>query len=522
MRRPESVFAHLSNGDVRAMHSGSGEWTLPGYRLTVEPEQRNNEAELPIGLIASEQGLVSIRIRWQGTSGADALFIGDDWERAYGDLEWRGMIPNRVMPWYFFMLETGHISAYGVKTQPAAFCFWQRDASGITLTVDIKNGGNAADLRGRNLTLCTIVQQFTDADSSFHTAARRFCSRMSPTPRLPPEPLFGANDWNYAYGKNTADGILRDADLIASLAPKASPKPYIVIDDGWQDPNRFPDMERLAEEIRGRKLRPGIWVRPLRPSKSSPVSLLLPSIRFGRTAAAPAYDPTIPEALECIGEAVAKPVSWQYSFIKHDFSTYELFGRWGSQMGNQISNGGWSFNDRTKTNAEVVSALYAEIRRSASKDTVILGCNTIGHIAAGIFESQRIGDDTSGISWERTRRMGVNALAHRIAQHGTFSHIDPDCVGVTRDVGWRETRDWMDLVARSGGSLFLSVCPGAVTPETKSAMKEAMAQVIEQAGAYPAEPTSSTTPQQWVIGRGGSQLKTYDWTPNGASPSATV
>jgi len=25
--------------------------------------------------------------------------------------------------------------------------------------------------------------------------------------------LFGVNDWNYAYGKNTSAGILRDADL---------------------------------------------------------------------------------------------------------------------------------------------------------------------------------------------------------------------------------------------------------------------------------------------------------------------
>jgi alpha-galactosidase len=504
------------------MHSGSGEWTLPGYRLTVRPAERNSELELPIRLFASAQGLVSIRIRWQGTTGTDALCIGDHWERAYGDLEWRGIIPNRVMPWYFFMIQTGHISAYGVKTQPAAFCFWQLDASGITLTVDVKNGGNAADLRGRDLILCTVIQQFTDTHSPLHAAARRFCSKMSPTPCLPSGPLFGANDWNYAYGRNTADGILRDADLIASLAPRASIEPYIVIDDGWQDQSRFPDMQELAEEIRRRRLRPGIWIRPLRPSKSSPVSLLLPPIRFGKAAAASAYDPTIPEALACIADAVTQPVSWQYAFIKHDFSTYELFGRWGSQMGNQLSESGWNFNDRTKTNAEIVAALYASIRRSAGKDTVILGCNTVGHLAAGIFESQRIGDDTSGMSWERTRRMGVNALAHRIAQHGTFSHIDPDCVAVTRNVGWRETRDWMDVMARTGGSLFLSPSPDAVTPETKSAMKDAMAQVIEQAGAYPVDATSSTTPQQWVVSRDGSHVKTYDWTPNGASPSTTV
>ena len=60
-------------------------------------------------------------------------------------------------------------------------------------------------------------------------------------------------------------------------------------------------------------------------------------------------------------------------------------------------------------------------------------------LAAEIFESQRIGDDTSGREWERTRRYGVNGLAHRIAQHRTFSHVDPDLVAITPAVGWRET-----------------------------------------------------------------------------------
>lgn len=88
-----------------------------------------------------------------------------------------------------------------------------------------------------------------------------------------------------------------------------------------------------------------------------------------------------------------------------------------------------------------------------------------------MFESQRIADDTSGHDWERTRRFGVNGLSHRIAQHRTFSHIDPDCVAITSDVGWRQTSQWMDVVARSGTSLFFSPAPAAVTPEIKSAMK---------------------------------------------------
>ena len=55
---------------------------------------------------------------------------------------------------------------------------------------------------------------------------------MCTVPRLPAGPLFGSNDWYYAYGQNTADGILQNADLIAQVAPSSGPRPWVVIDDG--------------------------------------------------------------------------------------------------------------------------------------------------------------------------------------------------------------------------------------------------------------------------------------------------
>jgi alpha-galactosidase len=40
-------------------------------------------------------------IRWNGILKHNLKFIGDAFERAYGNLEWRGFNPQRVMPWYF-------------------------------------------------------------------------------------------------------------------------------------------------------------------------------------------------------------------------------------------------------------------------------------------------------------------------------------------------------------------------------------------------------------------------------------
>lgn len=524
LRRPDRVMALFADGSARAMQFGGGAWTTSGYRVTTEPVRTASVPAMPVQLEASASGLVRLRLRWSGANDESSLCLGDQWERSYGDLEWRGMQPERVMPWYCMVHSAAGITGYGVRTGAAAFCFWQRDASGVTLSIDLRNGGGAADLQGRSFTLCTVVQRTAPREVPLHAAMRSFCGDMCPAPKLPPSPIFGVNDWNYAYGKNTAEGILRGADLIASLAPAGAARPQIVIDDGWQDPQRFPSMPALASQISTRRLQPGLWIRPMRAPAAERPELLLPAARFGTHAgdAAPAYDPTRPDAMKLVVRSITEPVAWGYTFLKHDFSTWEIFGRWGFQMGDQISAPGWNFHDRKLTNAEVITALYRRIRQAAGEGTTILGCNTVGHLAAGIFESQRTGDDTSGRDWERTRRMGVNTLAHRIAQHGTFFHVDPDIVAITHDVGWPETRAWMDVVARTGTSLFLSPDPVAVTPEAKAAMKDAMALVVQQAGAYPDQPTQSTTPQVWKAGRTGEQTRRYDWTPDGAASATTV
>ncbi len=508
LRNPDLVTARFGLRELVPMQPSGGEWTGGGVRVTAEPAAR----ELPVTVEAETARPTYLHLRWKGSAGESIHALGDQWERAYGDLEWRGTVPNRIMPWYFLTYDGKFLNGYGVKTQPAAFSFWQQDPDGITLTIDLRSGGEPVALGQRQLHACTVVTRKGLPGEPLADAAQKFCRVMCPAPRLPQGALFGSNDWNYAYGKNTASGILRDADLLASLAPRGSVRPYVVIDDGYQDAARFPSMPRLADSIRERQLRPGIWIRPLRASAAASPRLLLPEARLAKSAGElPALDPTIPEALELILESVRMPVRWGYEFIKHDFSTVELFGQWGFDMTTGPARPGWSFNDRSRTNAEIVRDLYAGIRQAAGEKTVILGCNTVGHIAAGIFESQRIADDTSGRDWERTRRFGVNGLAQRIAQHRTFSHIDPDCVAITKDVGWRETSQWMDVVSRSGTSLFLSPAPDALTPEIKSAMRDAMAIASQSASGYPANPLQGTTPNEWQFQRPVQTTRRYDW-----------
>ena len=61
--------------------------------------------------------------------------------------------------------------------------------------------------------------------------------------------IYGSNDWYYAYGRNTADGILRDADLMRELAPAGATQPFTIVDDGYQDRARFRIWLRLRNRF---------------------------------------------------------------------------------------------------------------------------------------------------------------------------------------------------------------------------------------------------------------------------------
>ena len=121
-----------------------------------------------------------------------------------------------------------------------------------------------------------------------------------------------------------------------------------------------------------------------------------------------------------------------------------------------------------------------------------------------------IGDDTSGKEWERTRKMGVNALAFRGAQHGTFYSADADCVGLTTQVSWQKNRQWMDLVARSGTPLFISAEPAAIQSEQKEAIRLAFRSASQtQPIGEPLDWTQSALPNVWRL---GNTVQEYDWT----------
>ncbi len=495
LRPPDSAAVFLGLKEQVRLDRTGARWEGNGILVRTEA----GGSDLSIHISAPGRRPTHLRLRWNIAVADHLVVLGDHWERSYGDLQWSCLVPERVMPWYFLTSDGGSLHGYGVKTGGGALCFWQVDPDGVSLWLNVSNGGAGVDLGERELLAATVVSRRGEPGQEPLLAARAFCAKMCDAARPAPSVLYGSNDWYYAYGKNSAEQIVRDAELMSSLAPAKGDRPVTIIDDGWQDRKAYPDMAALARAIRQRGVRPGLWIRPLQAPPDAPTTLLLPKERFrANRRAALAYDPTIPEALAFVLRKMTEATAWGYELVKHDYTTYELFGQWGFEMKAQPTLPGWNLHDRTRTNAEIVWQLYADLRRAAGDRTILIGCNTIGHLAAGLFEVQRTGDDTSGRDWERTRRMGVNTLACRLPQHRTFFLLDADCVPITSATPWSCNRQWLDLVARSGTVLFVSPEPGAIGDEQRQALREAF-QAVQSAGdrARPIDWQTTTTPSRW-------------------------
>ena len=482
--------------------------------------------ELKVFATTYNHGARYVQLRWNNKMRKDIRVLGDAYERGYGNLQWSTIHPERCMPWYMAVSNgsdsnldyTGRLTeCFGVKVCPNAICFWQYDTEGVTLWLDIRNGGNGTELCGRELECATVL--FKEYENiSAYKSLQQFCSAMCPSPYLPDHKVYGSNNWYYAYGKSSFDEIVSDTELLMELCKENENPPYMVIDDGWQPnpvdapwvPNdRFNDMKALADKMKSLGARAGIWVRYLINGKDgSERKISVPEewylSRNDRT-----FDPSHPEVLRYVA-TVTKTLTkdWGYQLIKHDFSTFDIFGRWGFEITDKLSNDDWSFYDKSRTSAEIIKEFYSTIRENAN-GAIIIGCNCIGHLCATYHQLNRTGDDTSGFEWSRTAKMGVNTLAFRNCQNGHFFMSDADCVGITGAIDWELNRNWLFALSRSGSPLFVSCKPGILNKSELAELKEAYRVASLQADEFiPVDWMETTTPDTYLL---NGKLITLNW-----------
>ena len=509
---PDRVLVYTDGW--HAASAAGNEYVFKNVKVRLCESSRGVNVELE-----SAGEIMGICLKYRGKFAENTRVLGDHWERAYADLGFDSLRPEKALPWYFIAYDGKKADCYGVKTGPNAFCAFFAYAEGFDLVCDVRNGGGPVSLGDRALSVCTLIAREGKEGESAFEAGRAFCRMMCEAPRLPAKPVYGSNNWYYAYGNSSHSEIVGDTELLAELTKGLENRPYMVIDDGWQvrhDPaycgynggpwncgnEKFPDMAGLAAEIASRDIIPGIWMRPLFYRGKEYESL-------GLSRCKDSLDPTLPAAQEIIRGDVSRIAGWGYRLIKHDFTTVDITGKWGPHMTyGSITDGGWNFADRSRTTAEIVLDLYRLIREAAG-DAYIIGCNTFSHLSAGIFEIQRTGDDTSGTDWRRTRRYGVNTAAFRSIQHGAFYAADADCVGITDKIPWEMNRQWLELLANSGTPLFVSADPRAMTPEIKEDIRRAFALASrEMPLAEPLDWAYNDCPSRW---RTGDTERVFKW-----------
>lgn len=523
MNAPDEVWAQSGDDWFQLKSTGGSIYSYQDMEVTMKG---NGNAQ---GIYVQSPGrqLNAVRLKWKHHLGAAATFLGDHWERSYGDLQWKSSFAGVKNPWYLIIYDGKQTACFGVKTGANSICWWGLQEESLELTADTHSGGNGVLLGSRTLHAADIITtEGLPGGNPFFTD-HRFCGMMCEKPRLPKQPVYGINDWYFAYGNNNFELIRQTTAMMAELVTDTNNKPFSVVDAGWatyspllpgdggwnddfSKPNdKFKDMQLLGNAIKKLGMRPGLWMRPLCARHDEKVSLLAPRIPGRDNPANPVLDPTIPENIARIKRNFDFYKAWGYEMVKHDFSTYDMMGRWGIDMKDSLTAPGWNFYDRSITTAEIISQLYRSIREAAGDDMYVIGCNTMSHLSAGVFEMCRIGDDTSGKDWERTRRMGVNTLAFRLPQHNQFYAVDGDCVGLTTGIAWDKNKQWLQLLAESGAPLFISAQPEALGTPQKKAVKQAFARAARvQPLGEPLDWMTNSLPAKWKL---NNSVVDFNW-----------
>lgn len=499
-----------------------------GIRFEEKNERINSPAKVEYLISGSKAHVIvhpspvpikRIKLRWNNKNFQIERILNDTFDRSTNNLAWDCIKPDRELPWYFATFDGTYTHCYGVETGCNAICFWQVDPYGVSLWLDVRNGGNGVELN-EPLTAAIVCSRRGIEGESAYGACREFCKIMCESPKQLKQPVFGVNNWYWAYGMTKYVTVMEEAQYLSDLASDALCKPYMVIDDGWQ-PLRyknnwgyyiggpwdgcnsgFPGMEKTASDIGHRGCIPGLWFRPLLTAKHLPNDMLLEreaTIKtFGQV-----MDPSHPDTLMETFENARRISNWGFRLIKHDFTTSDI-------NGGIVAQDGWNFYDRTKTTAQVMKKLYETIQEGANSenDVAVIGCNTYSHLTAGIHEVHRSGGDTSGRLWEYTRRNGVNTF-YRLIQNGTFFNTDPDCAAFTKRVSTDLNIKFLELCAITGSATLASITPGIFNFDEKAKVRKIFK--IASMGGYDAEPLdwmNTSCPSRFSCK--GEEIA-YDW-----------
>lgn len=467
LRQPDSSAGATDASPLRFEEKANGPCNDVKFSYDI------NESFARVTVYPSGSPVRYLKLRFRGDLSFVESVYGEQWERVSGEnsAEWRSVMGSRVLPWLCYLKGDGRYACYGVKVGPDSFPHWHVDARGITLFINLCCANEGTDLT-EPLVACDVVQYISREGESAYSAAKNLSRLMIDSPKMPKEPIFGVNNWYWAYGRISHESVMYETDQLMRMCDGTKHSPYMIIDDGWQYnrtygegayiggpwemPNdRFSDMASTADNIHQRGAKSGLWFRPLLTLGDIPDEAKL--TKFG--GAGVILDPSHPYTLERIEMDAARIRSWGFDLIKHDFTTIDALGL-GSFSEKHVFGfvqGNRRFTDKTKTTATIIKNLYKALQRGAA-DADVIGCNTVSHLTAGIHSVYRVGGDTSGRHFELTRRNGINSVM-RLPQNDLLYRVDPDCAAFTEKVDADLNLDFLEMCAVTGMTTLASVTP---------------------------------------------------------------
>ncbi len=302
--------------------------------------------------------------------------------------------------------------------------------------------------------------------------------------RIPSAPAPMWMHWYHFYHDISEQKLLETLDKLHEQRD-VLPFGVVELDDGYQAAwgdwtttnEKFPHgLGWLAERIRGKGFRPGLWLAPFVVHSKSRIAQQHPEWLIKNKRGKPAFagfvynlvlhalDLTNPEVLEYLQQlAFELTHKMGYEMLKIDFI-------------NSAALPGKRMNPKL-TRAEALRAGLEAIRHGAGKDTFLLGSGCPFGPAVGIMDAMRIGPDTAP-SWEPyfnwLEWVGPlvksnpsmpslrNALRNTInlsCLHQRWWWNDPDCL-LVRDsdtqLSEAEVQTAITLVGLSGGLLVVS------------------------------------------------------------------
>ena len=282
-----------------------------------------------------------------------------------------------------------------------------------------------------------------------------------------PLPPSGWCSWYFYYQEIGEDEVKRNADWIAQNL-KDYGAVYVQIDDGWQgtghglgenrdwttiDKRFAGGMAALADYIKSRGLKPGIWLAPHGQSNETVVKLnhgaflLKPD---GSSASSTwegrfLVDPSAPESRQYLKNLFSTLSGWGYEYFKIDGQPIVI---------REYRNKKSSMKHPVDDTDELYRDTLASIRAAIGPDRYLLGCWVVPLEGVGLMNGSRIGADVLP-NWDGFK-FAMRATMEYYFLHNIAWYTDPDVLVVRAPLPLEQARAWATLQGLTGQSLLTS------------------------------------------------------------------